>query len=160
VLEVLEVLNGKQLHLEHLEHLEHVDHLCVTLLPPFAVPPIRFPCRALAARAGRASLGGEREVAMAALMVARLAGDALGPRALEVALREERAAAAKAWLASIAVPARARPALGRALDATARDAAAIATALEELAKVAGAWLDDLSVTELRAITAAPLVISR
>jgi hypothetical protein len=130
------------------------------MLPPFAVPPIRFPFRALAARAGRASLGGEREVAMAVLMVARLAGDALGPRAAEVKQREERAAAAKAWLASIAVPARARPVLGRALDASAGDPAAISAALEELAKVAGAWLDDLSVAELRAITAAPLVNSR
>jgi hypothetical protein len=130
-----------------------------SMLPPFAVPPIRFPFRALAARAGRASLGGEREVAMAVLMVARLAGDALRPRAAEVKQREERAAAAKAWLASIAVPVRARPALGRALDATAGDAAAISAALEELAKVAGAWLDDPSVAELRAITGAPLVNS-
>ena len=127
---------------------------------PFAVPPIRFPFRALAARAGRAPLGGEREVAMAALMIARLASDALGSRPAEVTQREERAAAAKAWLASIAVPARARPSLGRALDSTARDAAAIAAALDEVATVAAPWLDEASAAELRAVTAAPLVNSR
>src|SRR5688500_8190503 len=127
---------------------------------PFAVPPIRFPFRALAARVGRAPLGGEREVAMAALMVARLSCDALGLRAAEVKQREERATAAKTWLASIAVPARARPALSRALDATARDGAAVAAAIDELVKIAGAWLDEPSVAELRAITAAPFVHSR
>ncbi len=127
---------------------------------PFAVPSIRFPFRALAARAGRASLGGEREVAMAALMVARLACDALGARAAEGKQRAERATAAKAWLASIAVPARARPVLGRALDATAQDAASISAALGELEKVVAPWLDEPSVAELRAIIAAPLVNSR
>lgn len=97
---------------------------------------------------------------MAALMVARLACDALGPRATEVKAREQRATAAKAWLASIAVPARARPVLVRALDATARDGAAISVALEELATVAAPLLDAASVAELRAVTAAPLVNSR
>lgn len=127
---------------------------------PFAVAPIRFPFRALAARIGRAPLGGEREVAMAALMVARLSCDAIGPRAMEKKHREERAAAAKSWLASIAVPARARPALVRALDATARDGAAVAAAIDELVKIAAAWLDEPSLAELRAITAGPLVNSR
>ncbi len=127
---------------------------------PFAVPPIRFPFRALAARVGRAPLGGEREVAMAALMVARLSCDAIGARATDVKQREERATAAKSWLASIAVPARARPVLARALDATARDGAAVAAAIDELVKIAGAWLDEPSMAELRAITAAPFVNSR
>lgn len=127
---------------------------------PFSVPPIRFPFRALAARVGRAPLGGEREVAMAALMVARLACDALGLRAADVKQREGRATAAKTWLASIAVPASARPALSRALDATAHDRAAIGEALEEVVKVAAPWLDDASLAELRAVTSAPFVHSR
>jgi hypothetical protein len=129
-------------------------------LPPFAVPPIRFPFRALAARAGRAPLGGEREVALAALMVARLSCDAQGEHALSAMQRAKRATAAKGWLASIAVPARARPALARALDATARDGEAIAAAVGDLAKVAAQWLDEASVAELRAVTAAPFVSSR
>ncbi len=127
---------------------------------PFAVPPIRFPFRALAARVGRAPLGGEREVAMAALMVARLSCDALGVGAADVKQREVRATAAKGWLASLAVPARARPALSRALNATARDRGAITAAMEELLKVAAPWLDDTSLAELRAVTAAPFVNSR
>lgn len=92
---------------------------------------------------------------MAALMVARLACDALRDRH-----RENRLTAAKAWLASIAVPARARPVLARALDATARDPSAIAAALDEVVKVAETWLDEASIAELRAVTAAPFVNSR
>lgn len=130
------------------------------MLPPFAVPPIRFPFRALASRVGRAPLGGEREVAMAALMVARLSCDAIGVRAAEVRQREERAAAAKSWLASIAVPARARPTFVRAIDATARDGTAVTAAIDELVKVAAPWLDEASLAELRAVTAAPFVNSR
>jgi hypothetical protein len=132
----------------------------LAVLPPFAVPPIRFPFRALAARAGRAPLGGEREVAMAVLMVARLSCDAVGNGAVPEEQRRERATAAKAWLASVAVPARARPALARALDATACDREALTTAIDELAKVATAWLDDASVAELRGVTAAPFVNPR
>ena len=128
--------------------------------PPFAVPPIRFPFRALAARVGRAPLGGEREVAMAALMVARLACDAIGSRAMEVKRREERATAAKSWLASIAVPARARPALVRALEATGRDSAAVAAAIDEVVTAAAPWLNEASLAELRAVTAAPFVNSQ
>jgi hypothetical protein len=127
---------------------------------PFAVAPNRFPFRALAARAGRAPLGGEREVAMAALMVARLACDALGGRAATPKQRAERAAAAKGWLASIAVPARARPALARAVEASGRDPDAIAPAMDEVARVVAQWLDVACVAELRAVTAAPLVNSR
>ena len=97
---------------------------------------------------------------MAALMVARLSRDALRNAALLAEQRQERATAAKAWLASVAVPARARPALARALDATAGDRAAIAAAVDELAKVAAAWLDEASVAELRGVTAAPFVNSQ
>jgi hypothetical protein len=97
---------------------------------------------------------------MAALMVARLSYDALGGRTPEEKHLEERASAAKSWLASIAVPARARPALARAIDATARDGAGIAAALDDLAKVLAPWLDEASVAELRAVTAAPFVNSR
>jgi hypothetical protein len=131
-----------------------------SVLPPFAVPPNRFPFRAIAARAGHAPLGGEREVALAALMIARLSSDAVGAHALTATQRADRATAAKAWLASLAVPARARPALARALDATARERDAIAAALSDVANVAAPWLDDASVAELRAVTAGPFVSSR
>jgi hypothetical protein len=94
---------------------------------------------------------------MAALMVARLAHEALGEHALGSSQRAKRAAAAKAWLASLALPARARPALARALEATAREHEGITTAVAVLADVAAQWLDEGSIAELRAITATPLV---
>ncbi|HEU5186431.1 MAG TPA: hypothetical protein VFU01_17810 [Gemmatimonadaceae bacterium] len=128
-------------------------------LPPFAVPPNRFPFRALAMRAGRAPLGGEREVAIATFMVARLSRDAVGEHALTIAQRAERATAAKSWLNSLAVPAQARQALLHAIDATALDATAIAAALTDVAKALAPWLDAASVAELRAITTAPFVNS-
>jgi hypothetical protein len=89
-----------------------------------------------------------------------LSCDAIGAHATQAKQREERATAAKSWLASIAVPARARPVLSRALEATARDGAAIAEALEELVTIGSAWLDEACLAELRAITAAPFVNSR
>jgi hypothetical protein len=94
---------------------------------------------------------------MAALMVARLAYQALGEHALSTTQRAERAAAANGWIASLALPARARPAFARAVEATAREHAAITAALAALADVAAQWLDEGSVAELRAITATPLV---
>jgi hypothetical protein len=130
------------------------------VLPPYAVPPVHFPFRALAARAGRAPLGGEREVALAALMVARLARDAVGENELPIALRAERAAAARAWLASLALPARARSPLTRLLEASAGDVTTLAAAIDDAATALVPWLDDHCIAELRAITARPLVNSR
>src|SRR5688500_19769849 len=69
--------------------------------PPYALHPTRFPCRALAARAGRAALGGEREVALACWLAARLALGLLPPEAVPAPLREVRAAAARGWLANL-----------------------------------------------------------
>ena len=94
---------------------------------------------------------------MAALMIARLAQEALGEHGLSSTHRAERAAAAKGWLASLALPARARPVFARAVEATAGDPEAIAVAVGALAEVAAQWLDEASVAELRAITATPLV---
>ena len=94
---------------------------------------------------------------MAALMVARLAHQAVGENPLHSSQREERATAAKGWLASLALPARTRPAFARAMEATARDRDAIAAALAALAEVAAQWLDEASVAELRAVAATPFV---
>ena len=129
-------------------------------LPPYAVPPAHFPFRALAARAGRAPLGGEREVALAALMVARLARDAIGEHELPIARRKDRAAAARTWLASLALPARARSPLARLLDASASDAATLAAAIDDAARALTPWLDEHCIAELRAIPARPFVNSR
>ena len=129
-------------------------------LPPYAVAPVHFPFRALAARAGRAPLGGEREVALAALMAARLARDAVGENELPAALRKQRANSARTWLASLALPARARSPLARLVEASAGDAATLVGAIDEAADALAPWLDDHCLAELRAITARPFVNSR
>jgi len=48
--------------------------------PPYALAPTSFRFPALAALAGRAPLGGQREVVLAAYVVARLAHDTLAER--------------------------------------------------------------------------------
>ncbi|MGH7721060.1 MAG: hypothetical protein ACREON_19710, partial [Gemmatimonadaceae bacterium] len=64
--------------------------------PPYSLPPHRFGFPALAARAGRAALGGERESALACLMAARVVAGALPPDAIPYAARAHRAGAARA----------------------------------------------------------------
>lgn len=87
--------------------------------PPYslATPSFRFP--ALAALAGRAPLGGDRELVLACLMSMRLAAGALGPSPLPVVVRVERSANARTWLASLALPAPARTPFTKLADAAA-----------------------------------------
>jgi hypothetical protein len=93
-------------------------------------------------------------------MVARLARDAIGENELPIALRGERATAARTWLASLALPARARSPLSRLLEATTADAATLTAAIDAAATALTPWLDDHSIAELRAIPARPFVNSR
>lgn len=79
----------------------------------------RFP--ALAALAGRRPLGGEREIALAALVCAHLVVGTLPEHALPVDVRARRASAARAWLSAMAVPAPARASVARVIDACGRD---------------------------------------
>jgi hypothetical protein len=80
---------------------------------------MRFP--ALAALAGRAPLGDGREVVIAAFVAARLTVTALPPAPMPAAMRAQRAAAARGWLAAIAMPTATRTPLARLIDASARD---------------------------------------
>ncbi len=102
---------------------------------------MRFP--ALAALAGRTPLGDGREVVIAAFVAARLTATALPPVPLAVAVRAQRAAAARAWLAAMAIPATTRVALARWIDATGREdrdalGAALRPALDAVTKVLNA----------------------
>jgi hypothetical protein len=92
--------------------------------PPYALSPTTFRFAALAALAGRAPIGGKREVALATYLVARLTHDTLPPRELPRELRAERAAAARNWLSTLALPAAVRPPLLKLVDATAGEAPA------------------------------------
>lgn len=115
---------------------------------PFALEPLRFPFPALAALGGRLPLGGGREVALAALMTARLAHGLFGGDALHAADRVSRASAAKVWLASLALPATTRAPFARCVDATTGTSLQVAGALRSLVPAASAHLDSASVQEL------------
>lgn len=92
---------------------------------------------------GRAPLGGPREIALACLVVGPLvvdAADRAAPLGLEQ--RKARAAGAKHWLGSAAVPAPVRTALARLADATAGDQAhTIQAALEAVTAVTANHLE-------------------
>lgn len=117
--------------------------------PPYGLATVRFPCRALAARAGRAPLGGEREVALASWLAARLVLAFLPPFPVDQTLRTTRAAAARVWLAGLTLPAATRAALSRLVDASGGDSPpAAAAAIRRVIGAASAQLDAASVAEL------------
>ncbi len=111
-----------------------------------------FRFRALAGLAGRRPLGGDREVAVAAFVAARLASAALLAVPLPPEARTARAAGARAWLAAVAVPAPARGPLARVIDASGRDdRAALGAAVRALIDAASRCLDGAARRELDAL---------
>jgi len=119
-----------------------------TSLPPYAVQPTQFRFPALAALAGRAAIGGQREVALATYMAARLADDLLPEHELDPAVREERAGAAKHWLASVSLPAQVKPALLQLIEASTVNRATTAKALRGVMAVTASQLDKSARSEL------------
>ncbi len=115
---------------------------------PYALEALRFPFPALASLAGRLPLGGGREVALAALLTARLAHGVSAGDSLPPGDRTARAAAAKVWLASLALPATTRVPFARCVEATTGSPLQVAGALRSLVAAAGAHLDGPSVQEL------------
>jgi hypothetical protein len=116
---------------------------------PYAVreTPFRFP--ALAALAGRGQIGGDREVALAFFLTARLVNGLLPPNALTAPARVTRAAAAKHWLSALALPAALKAPFARLAEATAKDETSDAqSALRAVITAAGATLDAPSRAEL------------
>jgi len=86
---------------------------------------------------------------MGAVMVVRLASGLRPPVALDASAREARAEAARAWLVSLTVPAKARTAFLRAFAATATgDRAAVADAVEAVTEVTAPHLDRAARSEL------------
>jgi hypothetical protein len=116
--------------------------------PPYAltVPVFRF--RALASLAGRAPLGGPREVALAAYLVARLVDDCLPEKELPAAARAERSVGARAWLAHVALPTGVRASLTRLVDLTGGNSSEISAALKSTIATLDAFLDAPSRLEL------------
>ena len=87
-------------------------------------------------------------MALAALMVARLAGSLSGTYALSASERTQRATAAKVWLASLALPANTRVPFARCIESTTGSPIQVATALRAMIAAAGIHLDGASVAEL------------
>ncbi|MBA3343540.1 MAG: hypothetical protein H0T48_17120 [Gemmatimonadaceae bacterium] len=119
-------------------------------LPPFAIAPSRFRFRALASHAGRASLGGDREIALACFVASRLGAGLLPPFSFVAADAGRRAAGARQWLASLSMPPALKSAAGAAIDASADGQDVVAAqALADLLLIASVHLDEGSFTEIR-----------
>lgn len=118
-------------------------------VPPYALPPIAFPFRQLAALAGRAPIGGAREVALGCYLAARLAAERLGPAPLPDAARATRDAGSRSWLGTLTLPAPVRAPLARCLEgATGNSAIELAGAVRQLAGAAAEYLDAPARAEL------------
>ena len=116
--------------------------------PPYALSLTAFRFPALAALAGRTPLGGQREVALATYLAARLAHEALPEGSLTQPLRAERAASAKSWMSTVALPAPVRPALARLVDASAGERRMVAEALLGVLSVTAVVIDASARAEL------------
>ena len=123
-------------------------------LPPYALAAPEFPLRQLAALAGRAPIGGAREVALACFVAARLAAEQLVPedQRMSALARAQRAAGAKGWLGTLALPAAVKAPLGRCVEHSGEGARG--TLAQDVATLLGAaepWLDAPARGELQAL---------
>jgi hypothetical protein len=110
-------------------------------LAPYSVAPTAFRFPALAALAGRAPIGGQREIVLGTYVAARLADDTQPSRELSVEARSERARNARSWLSMTALPTAVRAALLAISDATATDSVSTLEALRAAFEVVGPSLD-------------------
>jgi hypothetical protein len=125
-------------------------------LPPYALAAPAFPFPHLAGLAGRAPIGGAREVALACFVAARLASDYGAPLVdTPDPARAARAAGAKGWLSTLALPTEVRGPLIRCVESTAQGPArTVAQELSALAAVGAGYLDGGSRAELETLAAA------
>ncbi|MFP5354107.1 MAG: hypothetical protein ACLGIK_02990 [Gemmatimonadota bacterium] len=123
--------------------------------PPYALAPVAFRFRALAALAGRLPLGGERELAMTLLMGARLADGCTARECFPAEPRKARAVGARHWIGALSLPAPARSAALQVAEASAGESKeGVATALDRLVAIATPLLDPPSRVELKQLLAA------
>jgi hypothetical protein len=124
-------------------------------LPPYALVAPTFPFPHLAGLAGRAPIGGAREVALACFVAARLAAEC-GPGLAnpEDPARAARVVGAKAWLGTLALPNELRGPLIRCVESTVQGAArTVAQEVSALAAVGAGYLDGGSRAELETLVA-------
>lgn len=117
---------------------------------PYSLEPNAFSFPALASLAGRAPLGGPRELALACLLAARIVRDAeTAGESLSHDQLQQRVVMAKNWLGTAAIQSQSRAALARLLDACARDdATALRAALDAVITVTAIQLDQGARLEL------------
>lgn len=116
--------------------------------PPYSLDPVAFSAPALAEAVGAAQIGGDRELALGTLMVARLVIAALPPVPLAPEERTLRAERTRQWLSGLTMPQPARMALIRAIDASAAPGINATAALRELAQMLTGHLPDPALREL------------
>jgi hypothetical protein len=121
--------------------------------PPYALAATAFRFPALAALAGRSAIGGQREVALATYLTARLAQDTLPERGVSPEARMERAANAKNWLATLSLPAAVRPALARLVELSAGSPEFAAQGVRNVTAVTANFLDSGARLELDQLAA-------
>ena len=93
-------------------------------------------------------------MALATYVAARLAHDIVVDRGLSQAARVERAAHAKHWLSTLALPAALRPAFISSVDASAGERGAAARAVKSVIVAAAGFLDPAACEELAQLVAA------
>jgi len=122
--------------------------------PPYALDAPTFRFKALASHAGRASLGGDREIALACFAVARLAAGMLPPFLLAAADGAARVANTKQWISSITLSPGIRGASTGVADAVAGgDRRSVVQAVSMLVEACVRNLDQASIAELHELMA-------
>ena len=128
--------------------------MSTTTLPaaraPYSLEPCTFAFPALASLAGRAPLGGPRELALACFLAGRIVRDSLTAEELLTAEQvQNRIQGAKHWLGSAAIQAPARAALARLVEASSmRDRGAVRSSFEVVMTVTANQLDQGARLEL------------
>lgn len=131
-------------------------HICSvpTIVPLYGLLAPVFRFKHLASLAGRAPIGGAREVALACFVIARLAAECVGATDEGADARANRGAGAKAWLGTLALPTVVRTPAGSCVELTVAGATpALARDIATLARAAAAYLDVASRAELDALAA-------
>jgi hypothetical protein len=122
---------------------------------PYSLEPNAFPLPALAALAGRAPLGGQRETALACFVVGRLVASACGGGATGSELGRERVQGIKQWLGAATLPSPVKQGLIKAAEcASEGDRSGVKTALDSVMTVTANQLDPAARLELARLSQA------
>jgi hypothetical protein len=117
---------------------------------PYSLEPTAFPFPALARLAGRAPLGGQREIVLACFLVARAVVDAASPDdVLSVEQRDARAKEVADWLTASTIPVPVKGALATLLEVARNDVGgSLVAALDSVMTVTANHLDPAARLEL------------